>query len=32
MIKNFENKYGKPNKTILVVGDYFLFILFILIQ
>ena len=22
MIKNFENKYGKPNKTILVVGDY----------
>jgi hypothetical protein len=22
MIKNFEKKYGKPNKTILVVGDY----------
>jgi hypothetical protein len=22
MIKNFESKYGKPNKTILVVGDY----------
>lgn len=22
MIKNFENKYDKPNKTILVVGDY----------
>ncbi len=22
MIKNFVNKYGKPNKTILVVGDY----------
>ena len=21
-IKNFKNKYGKPNKTILVVGDY----------
>ena len=22
MIKNFENKYGNPNKTIMVVGDY----------
>jgi hypothetical protein len=22
MITNFENKYSKPNKTILVVGDY----------
>ena len=22
MIKNFENKYGKPNKTILAVDDY----------
>ena len=22
MIKNFENKYGKANKTILVIGDY----------
>ena len=22
MIKNFENKYGKVNKTILVIGNY----------
>ena len=22
MIKNFDNKYGKPNKTILIIGDY----------
>jgi hypothetical protein len=22
MIKNFEKKYGKPNKTIFVIGDY----------
>jgi hypothetical protein len=22
MIKNFENKYGKPSKTILVIGDW----------
>jgi hypothetical protein len=22
MIKNFASKYGNPNKTILVLGDY----------